>query len=233
VTAQGVVGGDPTKLSVAGGTLTGSLGVAGVVQVNGGGGTNRDLDLGTSLRWTIRADNTAEAGANAGSNLQFIRYDDTGSALDAPIFINRSTGCVGICGATNPQAQIDVGGGTGTITVRANRGSSASTFVSYVVSTSGTDQWAIQLRNDSTNDLHVANLAQGGTGILIESRATAPNLSLLTATKSYGGGVGVVYVPTASTLPTTNPTGGGILYVDAGALKWRGPSGTVTTIGAA
>ena len=37
----------------------------------------------------------------------------------------------------------------------------------------------------------------------------------------------------AQTVPTTNPTGGGILYAEAGALKWRGSSGTVTTIAAA
>ena len=37
----------------------------------------------------------------------------------------------------------------------------------------------------------------------------------------------------AQTVPTTNPTGGGILYSEAGALKWRGSSGTVTTIAAA
>ena len=37
----------------------------------------------------------------------------------------------------------------------------------------------------------------------------------------------------AQTVPTTNPTGGGILYAQAGALYWRGSSGTVTTIAAA
>lgn len=35
------------------------------------------------------------------------------------------------------------------------------------------------------------------------------------------------------TAPTANPTGGGVLYVEAGALKYRGSSGTVTTIAAA
>lgn len=34
----------------------------------------------------------------------------------------------------------------------------------------------------------------------------------------------------AATVPTANPTGGGVLYVEAGALKYRGSSGTVTTI---
>jgi hypothetical protein len=32
------------------------------------------------------------------------------------------------------------------------------------------------------------------------------------------------------TAPAANLTGGGILFVEAGALKYRGSSGTVTTI---
>lgn len=47
---------------------------------------------------------------------------------------------------------------------------------------------------------------------------------------SFGGGVLTTFLPNSTTVPTTNPTGGGILYVEAGALKFRGSSGTVTTI---
>ena len=36
-----------------------------------------------------------------------------------------------------------------------------------------------------------------------------------------------------ATAPTANPTGGGVLYVEGGALKYRGSSGTVTTIAVA
>lgn len=50
---------------------------------------------------------------------------------------------------------------------------------------------------------------------------------------SAGAGAGVVYIANATTVPTTNPSGGGCLYVEAGALKYRGSSGTVTTLGAA
>lgn len=50
---------------------------------------------------------------------------------------------------------------------------------------------------------------------------------------SAGGGVGVAFIANATTAPTTNPTGGGILYVESGALKYRGSSGTVTTLGPA
>lgn len=50
---------------------------------------------------------------------------------------------------------------------------------------------------------------------------------------SAGGGVGIQFIANATTVPTTNPTGGGILYCESGALKYRGSSGTVTTLAAA
>ena len=50
---------------------------------------------------------------------------------------------------------------------------------------------------------------------------------------SYGGGTAVTFIGNASTIPTSNPTGGGILYVESGALKYRGSSGTITTIAVA
>lgn len=52
----------------------------------------------------------------------------------------------------------------------------------------------------------------------------------LNALDQYGGGEKVIAIADASAVPTTNPTGGGILYVEAGALKYRGSSGTVTVI---
>jgi hypothetical protein len=54
-----------------------------------------------------------------------------------------------------------------------------------------------------------------------------------TVAPTFGGGVGVIFLGSAATVPTSNPTGGGILYVESGALKYRGSSGTVTTLGAA
>lgn len=49
-------------------------------------------------------------------------------------------------------------------------------------------------------------------------------------TDQFGSGVKVVGIANATTVPTTNPTGGGVLYVEGGALKYRGSSGTITTI---
>lgn len=55
-------------------------------------------------------------------------------------------------------------------------------------------------------------------------------VNLAMGTASLGGGAGVFFMANATTVPTTNPSGGGILYVEGGALKFRGSSGTVTTI---
>lgn len=49
---------------------------------------------------------------------------------------------------------------------------------------------------------------------------------------SFGSGAKVLFLANA-TAPSTNPTGGGILYVESGALKYRGSGGTITTLAAA
>lgn len=48
---------------------------------------------------------------------------------------------------------------------------------------------------------------------------------------SFGSGTKVISIGNASVAPSVNPSGGGILYVESGALKYRGSSGTVTTLG--
>jgi hypothetical protein len=56
------------------------------------------------------------------------------------------------------------------------------------------------------------------------------NIQFGSATQSFGGGEVVIGIRNATTVPTSNPTSGGILYVESGALKYRGSSGTITTI---
>jgi hypothetical protein len=72
----------------------------------------------------------------------------------------------------------------------------------------------------------------GGTLAAINFGSTR-NVGLFSLTGSFGGGGAVLAIANASTVPSTNPSGGGILYVESGALKYRGSSGTVTTLGAA
>lgn len=71
--------------------------------------------------------------------------------------------------------------------------------------------------------LHLAVARAGSTGSSLN--ATADIVSLLQD--------GYLFVSNAGAVPGSNPTGGGYLYVEAGALKYRGSSGTITTLGAA
>lgn len=50
---------------------------------------------------------------------------------------------------------------------------------------------------------------------------------------TYGGASGAIFIKDRIVAPSSNPTGGGIMYSESGALKFRGSSGTVTTIAAA
>lgn len=44
---------------------------------------------------------------------------------------------------------------------------------------------------------------------------------------------GVIAVGNRNVAPTANPSGGGVLYAESGAGKWRGSGGTITTFGPA
>jgi hypothetical protein len=56
------------------------------------------------------------------------------------------------------------------------------------------------------------------------------NVALNSGSGSFGGGSAVTFIGNAATAPTSNPTGGGILFVNAGALQYRGTSGSARTI---
>ena len=52
-----------------------------------------------------------------------------------------------------------------------------------------------------------------------------------TTTSSTIQGAKSITLINAPTVPATNPTSGGILYAQAGSLRWRSQAGTITTIG--
>lgn len=110
----------------------------------------------------------------------------------------------------------------GTVTVTADRDLTTS-FASYILSRAGTSRWGFQSRNDSTDDMYIQNTGQGLTLIRGENRATQLNMSLLSATKDYQSGVGVIYVGDRTTAPTATPAAGALLYSDTQRLATFGP----------
>lgn len=94
--------------------------------------------------------------------------------------------------------------------------------------------------NLTTNTFTVSVGAEGDDLIFrsnqkIQGRFTSgDNLTLFTqGAGQHGGGAGVAFISNAATAPTTNPSNGGILYCEGGALKYRGSAGSTTVIAAA
>lgn len=105
----------------------------------------------------------------------------------------------------------------------------------------GDTTWAPQRAtgNAAGGGIAIQSTAPGASGTTAQTLTTtfridpSQNITLCGAAGSYGSGAGVVFIGNATTNPTTNPTGGGILYVNAGALTYRGSGGTVTVLAAA
>lgn len=85
----------------------------------------------------------------------------------------------------------------------------------------------VRIGYDTSNYWQLNITSVGGLEML--PTGTTFNLAIFGA-GSYGGGKGVVFLANATTIPSTNPAGGAIIYCEGGAIKARGSSGTVTTL---
>jgi len=82
----------------------------------------------------------------------------------------------------------------------------------------------IRTLTGTTNQIDVSN----PTGEVTLSLAS--NLKVGTGGYTSNNGTPALEIDNCTLAPSTNPTDGGVLYVEAGALKYRGSAGTVTVI---
>lgn len=148
-----------------------------------------------------------------------------------------SSGGGGTPGGSNTQVQYNNSGSFG--------GNSNFTFVIRIVGFTfhyDLNLSTLQLTSDADLDQIISS---GPTGLVISAAGAftldgtpdgiimGDNLNLhgsISGNIGFNGGDGVFSITNADTVPTSTPTGGGILYVEAGELKYIGSSGTVTTI---
>jgi hypothetical protein len=81
----------------------------------------------------------------------------------------------------------------------------------------------------ASNGIRVTGI-QGTDSLTAINLSTGRNVQLAGNTSSHGGGSGIVGITNATVVPSSNPTGGGVLYVDTGALKYRGTSGSAQNL---
>jgi hypothetical protein len=81
----------------------------------------------------------------------------------------------------------------------------------------------LQINGRNANDTGFETIA------VFQRRAAGGNIGF-GVTSQFGAARGVIAIANASVVPSVNPAGGGILYVEDGALKYRGSNGAITTI---
>lgn len=131
-------------------------------------------------------------------------------------------------------AKLAASGGTVTGTLSSTGGSAAAiadqsqvtgdTQQRYTQRVDGQMAWG---SGAATTD---ATLRRSAVGVLATDNnlAAVQGVQVGSATTGFGGGVGVVGIANAATVPTSNPTGGGVFYADASSRPaWRDPSGNV------
>jgi hypothetical protein len=123
-----------------------------------------------------------------------------------------------------------------TYTVPASTNQTAGSNIPNFRITGNTKTWATgALALQYFNHLTANTVAFNGasTATLVANLAVEEPIQGANATLTNRAAIacnGSVFIADGSNVPTNNPTGGGLLYVEAGALKYRGSSGTVTTI---
>ena len=175
---------------------------------------------------------TAAIKIGSGSNWHYGIYA-TQSSLDsaASKFINLKDlftvdgqGRISV-GVDAPTEQVDIRKGSGRSQVAiSSDGAGGEASTRYT--DTGTRNWASGHWFD-TGRYTISAAATLSSGRVFEIDA---NGSFGINGFDSGSGQGGVFIANAAVAPTANPTGGGILYVEGGALKFRGSAGTVTTI---
>jgi hypothetical protein len=146
-------------------------------------------------------------------------YIVTAAATNSVSYANATTGSQTVAGTVSVDNQVSV-------TVR----SAATVGLAIKAATSQTSDVTQWLNNVGSV---MATVGFDGRITTTSGMSATSWLRVGSGSASLGGGSGIVAMANATTVPTSNPTGGGILYVESGALKYRGSSGTITTIAAA
>ena len=195
-----------------------------------------DLRFGSSTDSTVTNRVVFESGGNVGIGVDNPSYllqvkDPATSSVDADIMQLESAGNstadswgMTFCNALGEKAgfravQASSSTTSGELEFRT---ASFGTMVPYTVM-DDTGKWAYRTAfMDEVFTVDPENWLVGATA------ATGVNMGWNTT--DVAGGEGIMAIGNATTVPAGTPSGGGVLYVESGALKFKGSSGTVTTI---
>lgn len=201
---------------------------------------NRDDSAdGPNVAASIHAESASSDGA--GGVLVFSTEDggaDSEGEVATPRMTIAADGKVGI-GTVPSGYKLDVQGSTtssaNSSVANLHASAAGAEAVLLVKNDSATGEGArIALFNSNTGSYPNANKA----ALVLESATPALCVCFNTdagttqATFKFLSDSNAFFVANTSSVPST-PTGGGVMYVEGGALKYKGSSGTITTLGVA
>lgn len=124
--------------------------------------------------------------------------------------------------------------GSATLVLDNTAASSQGSGVAFLQS--GTSRGFVGVKGvwqgDTSTHLVMAAYGNGGIEHYVNAESSSRFTIVGVAGTPANSSLGNFFILNSSA-PTGNPTGGGFLYSESGALKWRGSSGTVTTMGPA
>lgn len=201
------------------------------------------LSNNTSLFWRNAADsadlgltlggaNSLQINADGGVNLQtsgVTRFSVSATAISSNVATVTING-----GTASLLRHGNIGGATTTFSIRAQGSSGANPGGALQLQggrTTGSTKGGVrvQLNPDDSAFESMAEVVEIASGRRVVALCLGADLTTTEMPASTGDRV--IFIANAATAPTASAVGGGILYCEAGALKYRGSSGTVTTLG--
>jgi len=211
-----------SSLNLLIGTTSGVSG-GGKLQVNGDVNINGNF----KINGTIIGGGGGSGITGSGSANMVPKWTSASAIADSALFDNGAYSMA--IGTTSVSFPADRKG----LVIRPNGANSGEILVQSTNNTNGsTDGLTFSnIYNEGGAIYQRANFhLRFGTNNLERLRISENGNLGFNTTNQFGGGVKVIGINNCSTAPTTNPSSGGVIYVESGALKYRGDLGTVTTI---
>jgi hypothetical protein len=216
--------GDLTIAPTGGDTsITGTLAVSSTVTVSAKLALKKATSIGIELQesdGTVRGQ-VLQTHTSGGAPGTLDLYTDSAAGTSTRVVRLRGNGQMSVTGTLDTSDTIAVKKATsGEIQFQDSSGTVRSKFVATHADGGG---------NAGTLDLYADNPSS-----VAELQTRWRNGAMLHGMTDPTGSVAKsILIGNVAAAPTVNPVGGGIMYSEAGALKWRGSAGTITTIAAA
>lgn len=140
------------------------------------------------------------------------------------LFVNPDTESAGIMEVEDPSLNKT------TVMGLLSAGGESTLQIGSIDAAGGHDIHQVRLSLGGISQLHATGAGHGTLQRHVRSETT---FTIGIAKSASTQGEPVLIMLNATTVPSTNISGGGVIYVEAGALKYRGSSGTITTLGIA